>query len=274
MELQNSYIFIPKGNPDGDDCAAKISELIDRIFPNVISVSDLIGGGCRGYINGVHVTFVLNETPEADYFDVIVKHHYKAESVKCLEDINHTIMHTKNDFQKQYVPIISFDSVSEYYCNRIHPKLNELDRKLRQLNSHLYAIYFGHNPNQSETQDELKEYVSEYVKSHAELEEEINTKDIKAGIRMLQKFSNQTSRCNFFYEQKFNKCLELTNELLLTADAAIRLTKQRGTKLTNESYAEQMNYYIRHMKEAFRQLEAFGDNICSLDKIAYVDGTV
>lgn len=37
-----------------------------------------------------------------------------------------------------YIVIPSYDFVSEYYCNKIYPKLNSFKRKLRKL---LYLIY-------------------------------------------------------------------------------------------------------------------------------------
>ena len=48
-----------------------------------------------------------------------------------------------SDIEKKYVMIVSYDAISEYYCNKIYPKLNELERNLRKLMLNTYTLQFG-----------------------------------------------------------------------------------------------------------------------------------
>lgn len=43
----------------------------------------------------------------------------------------------------EYVDIISYDAISEFYCNKILPKLNTLERNLRKLLFNIYIVNFG-----------------------------------------------------------------------------------------------------------------------------------
>lgn len=87
------------------------------------------------------VSFVINEVQKNTFLDVIVSGKSKAHTIKSLEYIQAQLFSSGID--EYYIPIISYDSVSEYYCNKIYPKLNILERNLRKLLFNIYIVNFG-----------------------------------------------------------------------------------------------------------------------------------
>ncbi len=74
------------------------------------------------------------------YLDITIDIEKEEDGIVILEKINDEMIEKKNDINKEYVIVKSYDSVSEHYCNKIYPKLNKFERKLRKL---LYLIYTG-----------------------------------------------------------------------------------------------------------------------------------
>lgn len=87
------------------------------------------------------VQFSINQVVENIYLDIVVSSKSKIQSIKCLEYINQVL--NGSDFEEYYIVIVSYDAVSEYYCNKIYPKLNELERTLRKLLFNIYIVNFG-----------------------------------------------------------------------------------------------------------------------------------
>lgn len=70
------------------------------------------------------VDFIITEVVETKYLDVVVQGKTKAQIVKCLEEIQKNLL--ASGVRERYIDIVSYDAVSEYYCNKIYPKLNML----------------------------------------------------------------------------------------------------------------------------------------------------
>ena len=90
-----------------------------------------------------HVTFVIFEVVGATYINLIVEVNTKSQAIKCLETIQAQLF--SPILNEKFIPIISYDAISEYYCNKIYPKLNELERNLRHLLFNTYIVNFGRN---------------------------------------------------------------------------------------------------------------------------------
>ena len=267
MELRNSYIFLSKEHaaPNTDN---KLSDLLLEFFPTLTMQDESDPFIYRGFLNNTHVTVEIRETPTAEYCDVIALHHYHDESVKCLEEINRTIMNEKNNFRQTYVPIISFDSVSEYYCNRLHPKLNELDRRLRQLMFQIYISHFGIDYVLSNSFDELLKKMRLNESSDANDVDKSSIETIRSATKALRKFNNKASHCNFFYEKKFTVCNTLVNHMIRTVDEAIDwIDAFEGQEKTND-YASRLQTYTDDIKIMTEQLQGIGDELFEIDKIS------
>lgn len=192
MELNNSYIFLnnpyqkdEKKDKEKDEneksadnvIVLKITEKLDSYLKNIFTlmteVEDFENLYKKKYVTqyvvgniSYDIELIISEVAEYFYLDIIVKGKSKYQIVKCLEEINAKIR--TSGLQERYIDIISYDAVSEYYCNKIYPKLNSLERNLRRLLFNIYTVNFGSDYYKAtikkELQDDLKKKVNIDVK--------------------------------------------------------------------------------------------------------------
>ena len=87
------------------------------------------------------VVFTIYNITRYSYLDICVKGKTTYQVVSALEYIHDKII--GSDIERDYIMIVSYDSVSEYYCNKAYPKLNKLERNLRKLLFSTYTVNFG-----------------------------------------------------------------------------------------------------------------------------------
>lgn len=178
MKLQNSYIFIP--NPDKKK---KSLEKKDRIridvgikvyIKNLFNLKEAQSAGDTVYksiipcnmtvkSNLFNVIFTTNKVVKHTYLDVQVTGKRKTQIIQCLEYIHEKLQ--QSDIENHYIRIDSYDSISEYYCNKIYPKLNELERKLRKLLYNTYILYFGFDYIDNTIDENIIKKLSKNIKS-------------------------------------------------------------------------------------------------------------
>lgn len=160
MKLQNSYIFlgnpykkeVPQTKVEGNTIVLNIGKnlysYIKDKFPGIVrnDESDII------YKNKYSmdleyedicckVEYIITEVVGTEFLDVIVEGKSKATIIKGLEYIQSELF--DSGIGEDYVDIITYDAVSEYYCNKMYPKLNALERNLRKLLFNIYIVNFG-----------------------------------------------------------------------------------------------------------------------------------
>jgi len=101
--------------------------------------------------------FQVNSVVKSYYLDVVVSGRSKVQIIRGLEYIQATI--EDSSISKSYIKIISYDAISEYYCNKIYPKLNELERNLRKLLFNIYVVNFGLDYYRMTVNEELQSKV-------------------------------------------------------------------------------------------------------------------
>lgn len=162
MKLQNSYIFLKKQDKKSDNekegadgnvirinVPSRVYSYITKSFPGAIENDESNDAlffqqkfvwkkenGNAWY----YVEFRINEVAGVTYLDVIVEDKNKIQLIQQLEFIQKTLQ--ESGIQSEYIMIISYDAVSEYYCNKIYPKLNKLERNLRKLLFNIYIVNF------------------------------------------------------------------------------------------------------------------------------------
>ena len=161
MELQNSYIFlknpyrkeekVDNRSADGTVVLTVGKNLFNYIkasFPTITKVDGYGNFYKKKYSTDLQfgkvtckVEFIITEVVDTKYLDVVVKGNTKVQIVKCLEHIQYTLL--TSGVRERYIDIVSYDAVSEYYCNKIYPKLNTLERNLRKLLFNIYIVNFG-----------------------------------------------------------------------------------------------------------------------------------
>lgn len=188
MQIKSSYIFLR--NPykklcesEKDTVAFKklrnIRSFIQDTFPDFkISIdSDNIFKITRnGFIkinnNEYHASFVIYEVAECTFLDVIVDSPTRRQSLDCLKTIQDKLLLCEKD---GFIMIISYDAVSEYYCNKIYPKLNKLERNLRKLLFNIYIVNFGLKYYQSTISEDIQKTAKQNIQASGGKE----TKEIK-----------------------------------------------------------------------------------------------
>lgn len=174
LELQNSYIFLknPYANEETKETCTEDGTLVLRVgknlynyikasFPALTRVADYGDFYKSKYVTELqfgsvicNVEFIITELVDTQYLDVVVKGNTKNQIVKCLENIQYTLL--ISGVRERYIDIVSYDAVSEYYCNKIYPKLNTLERNLRKLLFNIYIVNFGRDYYKATIAEELQ----------------------------------------------------------------------------------------------------------------------
>lgn len=180
LQLQNSYIFIPnpykkketpKGKKDGVIYVGhSFISYLKSAFPAAVKAPERRNFFKSEYIytvefdgNSIEAKFLIHEVVEKYYLDVVVTGRSKAQIIKGLEYIQAAI--EKSDILKDYIEIISYDAISEYYCNKIYPKLNELERNLRKLLFNIYVMNFGQDYYQMTISGDLQKKIKSVIQA-------------------------------------------------------------------------------------------------------------
>lgn len=243
MTLKNSYIFLSnpykkekkKENrtPDGAiilEVGKNVYSYISAAFPNLTKDKESSNLFRREYGCSVQVgtdccevKFIINEVVDITYLDVVAEGKNKAQIIKCLEQVQDTLL--SSGIQDKYINIISYDAISEYYCNKISPKLNALERNLRKLLFNIYIVNFGREYYQATISKELQEKIKGVIKAKGSEE--------KKEIERLQQFFysfefNDIQKLLFapswtdIDEQAKNSFLEKHNDLSQLSDEELR----------------------------------------------------
>lgn len=159
MKLESHYIFLPKDNPKNKSSYKKEDGTI------VLNISSGVGWyisktfaitstnqnesifkntykACIDYSDDTfNVVFKQYDVGKNVYLDIVAEGKTKLKIVNCLEHIQKSLKNS--GIEDEYICVISYDAVSEYYCNKIYPKLNKLERILRRLLYNTYIVNFG-----------------------------------------------------------------------------------------------------------------------------------
>lgn len=138
--MQMKYIFIKKKEDikktnsgiNISDLASPIKPMLKKRFSNLSKDSFQIG------IDGINCT--VNYTSSGNNL-ILNTNETDSKSVKILNETNAILL--KGEHRKDYNIAISFDGVSYYYCNKIYPKFNLFERKIRELVFNILLKSFG-----------------------------------------------------------------------------------------------------------------------------------
>lgn len=157
MELQNSYIFLKVSDSDmtkdsqGNYHLVLGDSILDRlkvIFPDLHSIGLGTLWGKKEYCGSVtlskqviQIKLAISNVAGSVFLDVAVNSKTTNQCVKAMEYIQEKL--STETFTRDYIPIVSYDAVSEYFCNKAFPMLNTLERNLRKLLFNTYISNFG-----------------------------------------------------------------------------------------------------------------------------------
>jgi len=209
LELHNSYIFLKNPyaqeentNNDGTVVLPDRKNLYGFIKDSFPTITKIEGYFYRKkyatdltYDNvAFKEEFNITEVVDTKYLDIVVKGKTKVQIVNCLEHIQYTLL--TSGLRERYIDIISYDAISEYYCNKIYPKLNTLERNLRKLLFNIYIVNFGSDYYKATVGEELQGKIKGVIntdssrgeKDQIKAEYKTNTKKEAEEIERLQRF--------------------------------------------------------------------------------------
>lgn len=195
MKLHNSYIFLESVKKE--EKKEKVSENVIRIdigsnvyswlvklFPDIVkqrNESDewfykhTLIWECSIDKVCCAVEFIVYEVIDVTYLDVVVEGKSRSQNIKCLECIHETLQNS--GIRSDYIIITSYDAVSEYYCNKIYPKLNELERNLRRLLYNIYSVNFGRDLYRATISSDVQNKAKNLIRAKGKGKESINLQE-------------------------------------------------------------------------------------------------
>ena len=155
MTIRNSYVFLYKDKKESSEISEsyiminspQFSEMFRKSFLEVnVKVKNMFkscGDFKLNYKKQIRkIKFEYYCVQKNYYLDIFFDCKAEKSGIEIMNIINNIIYDENNKFSKQYIPIISYDSVSEYYCNQLYPLFNIFERKLREILINIYTLQF------------------------------------------------------------------------------------------------------------------------------------
>lgn len=185
MTLTNSYIFLNHPHRKKQNTTTKknneteisninidsVSLRLKKLFN--ITVSDenkhsWYKHRYRIFIEDCDIEIEFSEVKNESYLNITSTGKNKSQIIKSLEKIHKKIL--GSDIENDYIMFVSYDAISEYYCNKMYPKLNKLERNLKHLLGNIYILNFGIGYPNTTTNEELKKRVKRTLKLNGSAE--------------------------------------------------------------------------------------------------------
>lgn len=282
VEYKNSYIFLKrkkevkkdkKDNTIVISLSSSFKELLKETFKNISfdekeNDFDIINSGIfkiRNNNENVDVWFKYHNVWSNYYLDVIVKSRNKQDAINILESVNASLMGKENIFDSYFVSIVSYDYISEYYCNKLFPYLNEFERKLRKILFSIYTLNFNLEYYCATTSEEFQKGLKQ--KSNISKDDNIPKQDcyIKLGFYSLDYSDIDkllfTKSTTLKEEQKLEKFLSKNQDLTKLSDSEIREAfKLCGNKTDWERFFGDKNF-DDNFQQILNDIRNFRNNI-------------
>ena len=187
MQLQSSYIFLPnpynkKPSQWEDETGVlhvetghSVYNYVKKAFPNMIGKEIPVSMFQYKYLfsvetggKSVDISIVSKSVMDSCYLNVEAEGQTKGQLIDALEYVHSALFTT--GIEEDYISIISYDAVSEYYCNKLYPKLNELERNLRKLLFSIYVLNFGKEYFEATTTKEMQDKAKKTIRTKGSTE--------------------------------------------------------------------------------------------------------
>ncbi|KLU65787.1 hypothetical protein DEAC_c24170 [Desulfosporosinus acididurans] len=156
--LQVKYIYLRKNISTSSEDIDKVvyqapfEGMFKVLFSNVTDCSFSIDMGKKLYF--VKYKYSCNRNGDTAYLSIEIEG-TPFQCARVLNEVNNLL--TKGSHRKDYNIILSFDGISLYFCNKIYPKFNLFERKIRELIFSILVKTFGAKWYDSTISNELKE---------------------------------------------------------------------------------------------------------------------
>lgn len=165
-------IINDKNNNSTIKLAPNILKIIIELFPDasIVSPNNEVSDFSSYYngnikINDVIVNISLKEyVKQKLYYLSLHASNTNKQSLKVFEEIDTSLCNRMEEIGS--VVITSYDSISEYYCNKIYKKLNIFERSLRQLMFNIYTFSYGLKYYEINFNENIKGKIKKNVKQN------------------------------------------------------------------------------------------------------------
>ncbi len=167
--MQMKYIFLQKNNVfekagERGSHFAVFGKMFRVLFKNVTNNSFDIE--VEGYLYTINFKISSNKSGNPYYLTLSVE----GKISKCAIILNETnIRLLKGSHRKEYNIILTFDCISHYYCNKIYPKFNYFERKIRELIFFILIKSLGVDWYGATVSQELKNELAKKGFNHSDL---------------------------------------------------------------------------------------------------------
>lgn len=204
-----------KGIFEEDKIQILESELTKLIFKTEVSIeSDFF-----------EVMVTINNVKHSFYVDIEVEGKTKAKTIKCLEYIHKKLEESDLNTKDDYIQVITYDSISEYYCDKIYPILSRFERSLRHLLLNIYLVYF----EQDYYLHQFDENIEEKIKSGVQARGGSRQKEITRIKEAFYSLDFKTIEDMLFIDKftkyevkKIEKTLSKVDDLSTLSDSELR----------------------------------------------------
>lgn len=94
------------------------------------------------YLDLFEVKATIYNVKKSFYVDIEVDGKTRLKVIKCLEYIHKKLEESDLNTKSDYIQVMTYDAISEYYCDKVSPMLSTFERSLRHLLLSIYLVYF------------------------------------------------------------------------------------------------------------------------------------
>lgn len=250
MDIQNSYIFLKESDSDltkdsqGNYRLVLSDSILDRlklIFPDIHRIGAGTLWGKKEYCGSVTISkqviqikLAISNVAGTAFLDVAVNSKTTSQCVKAMEHIHEKLL--TETFTRDYIPIVSYDAVSEYFCNKAFPMLNTLERNLRKLLFNTYVSNFGKEYYQVTISEDIQKKAKQLIGNKGS--------NRAKEIRRIQEF---------FYSLEYGDI-----EAMLFTPVWTKLEEERKQKFLNEN-ADLLKLSDQELRDVISGIQPLSD---------------
>lgn len=272
MQATNSYVFIPK-EEKFEENVIRLRDGIPHIFEKHFNIDEEkrieneIKNNPKQFskdIKDIHTSIIRGSfnykksiieyrfiyVDGVYYLDVIMSDN-KKNIIECLTDLNDVFL-TNTEFNERYIPIISYDYVSENYCNKLYPLLNKFERKFRKLLFLIFTANFKELYFEATASDEMIIKAKENIKNSKNIYR-IQNYFYSIDIGTLRSFLFD-KRWTIIEEEKKNEILKqdlskMSEEELKLEISKIEPTSNWNRFFKNKGFSDDINATMKSINE-------------------------
>lgn len=225
LDLTNNVCSVLKEIFNAEDNDLTLGELETPTDETEEKIEKMLLGETTGNfqleIRGItkDIEFKLSVVDSTEYLDIIIEDDSEETIIMFMKEIDKNII-SNVKLCENYIIITSYDSISEYFCNKVYPKLNEFERKFRKLLYITYTAQFKKSYFEITTSQELQKKAKEKIKSKNadyRIQQYLYSLDFYAFKQLLFEKS-----WNEYDEKQLTKYLKKHNDLTQLTDLEIR----------------------------------------------------